>query len=164
MATDAGLGRPDEEKPGAAAPGAAMAPIESTTTNFSTGGSADPDPLAPKVVDTGKTRYSSRAKTMAATKAAAKTVKVKEKAAATPAKATTEETAAQQVQSAPLGLNGDTAKKKKKTRVKGEAKERIQQKPKEPAPPPVEPTPYRTPAADGGKAPAESTAPAAAPQ
>ena len=45
----------------------------------------------------------------------------------------TEEKAAQQVQSAPLGLNGDTAKKKKRTKVKGEPKERIQQKPKEPA-------------------------------
>ena len=158
MAADAGLGRGDSAGPGgAAAPGAAIAPTESSTTQFSA--SSDPDPLAPKPVTTGKVRYSARAKTEKATKAATKVVKTNEKAIATPVAATAEEKATQQTQAAPLGLNGDTAKKKKKVKVKGVAKERIQQKPKEPAAPPPEPAPYRNPQSDGGTAPAP-TAPA----
>ena len=158
MAVDAGLGRGDSAGPGgAAAPGAAIAPTESSTTQFSA--SSDPDPLAPKPVTTGKVRYSARAKTEKATKAAAKVVKTNEKAIATPVAATAEEKATQQTQAAPLGLNGDTAKKKKKEKVKGAPKERIQQKPKEPAPAPPEPAPYRNPQKDGGTAPAP-TAPA----
>jgi peptidyl-prolyl cis-trans isomerase SurA len=141
--TDKGLGLSAAEGPGgAAAPGAAMAPGESTTT-FTP--SSDPDPLTPKVVSTGKTRYSARAKTEAATKAANKTAKAQDKAIATPVAATSEEKQAQAAQAAPLGLNGDTAKKKKKEKVKGEPKERIQEKPKEPPKPAPEPTPYRTP-------------------
>jgi peptidyl-prolyl cis-trans isomerase SurA len=113
-------------------------------------------------VTTGKVRYSARAKTEKATKAAAKTVKTNDKVLATPVAATADEKATQQTQAAPLGLNGDTAKKKKKVKVKGVQKERIQQKPPEPAPPPPEPAPYRNPQQDGGTAPAP-TAPAPAP-
>jgi peptidyl-prolyl cis-trans isomerase SurA len=171
MAADAGLGKGESAGPdsagrdsagpgGAAAPGAAIAPTESSTTQFSA--SSDPDPLAPKPVTTGKVRYSARAKTEKATKAAAKTVKTNDKALATPVAATADEKATQQTQAAPLGLNGDTAKKKKKVKVKGVQKERIQQKPPEPAPPPPEPAPYRNPQQDGGTAPAP-TAPAPAP-
>lgn len=148
MATDSGLGRPDNDAagPGApAAPGAAIAPIGSATTNFSSNASPDDDPLAPKTVSTGKVRYSSRAKTIAATKAAAKDAKVKEKSSATPVGPSAEESAAQKTQAAPLGLNGDTVKKKKKKKDKGAPKERLQQKPKEPAAPAPEATPYRTP-------------------
>jgi peptidyl-prolyl cis-trans isomerase SurA len=166
-AMDAGLGRPDAEGPGgAAAPGAAMAPTESTTT-FSA--SSDPDPLAPKPVVTGKTRYSAKAKTIAATKAANVSVKAKEKAIATPTAATAEEKATEATQAAPLGLNGDTAKKKKKQKVKGAPKERMQQTPKEPAAPAPEATPYRTPKPDSttpagaAPAPAGGTTPAPAP-
>jgi hypothetical protein len=52
-----------------------------------------------------------------------------------------EEKAAQQMQSAPLGLSGDTAAKKKKKRVKGAAKERLQEQ----APAPPKPKPEATP-------------------
>jgi peptidyl-prolyl cis-trans isomerase SurA len=152
--TDKGLGLNASDGPGgAAAPGAAMAAGESTTTFTAT---SDPDPLTPKAPSTGKVRYSSRAKTEAATKAATKTAKQKDKELATPTAATSEEKIAQQAQSAPLGLNGDTAKKKK-TKVKGAPKERIQQKVPEPVVP-QEPTPYRAPAPA-----APASAPAAAP-
>ena len=167
-AMDKGLGRPDSEGPGGqAAPGAAMAPTESVTT-FSA--SSDPDPLTPKTVVTGKTRYSAKAKTEAETKAKAKSVKAQEKAAATPAAATADEKAAQATQAAPLGLNGDTVKKKKPEKVKGAPKERMQQQPKAPAPPPQEPTPYRTtpkpdtPAATDAAPAAGAPAPAPAPK
>ncbi len=163
--TDKGLGLSASEGPGAAAaPGAAMAPGESTTTITP---SSDPDPLTPKPVSTGKTRYAARAKTEAATKAANKTAKAQDKAKATPVAATTDEKEAQAAQSAPLGLNGDTAKKKKKEKVKGESKERIQEKPKEPAKPAPEPMPYRNPppatpgSAPAPAAPADTTTPAA---
>ena len=141
--TDKGLGLSAAEGPGgAAAPGASMAPGESTTTFTA---SSDPDPLTPKVASTGKVRYSSRAKTEAATKAANKTAKAQDKAKATPVAETSEEKLAEKTQAAPLGLNGDTAKKKKKEKSKDTPKERIQEKPKEPAAPAPEPTPYRTP-------------------
>ena len=52
-----------------------------------------------------------------------------------------EEKAAQQMQAAPLGLSGDTAAKKKKKRVKGAAKERLQEQ----APAPPKPKPEATP-------------------
>lgn len=123
----------------AIAPGAAMAPTESTTQVVS---GADADPLAPKPATTGKTRYSARAKTMAAEKATKKQTVVKEKAAFTPKAATTPELDDRKQQSNPLGLNGDTATKKKKKREKGQPKERLQNKSTEaPAPaPPPEPT------------------------
>jgi peptidyl-prolyl cis-trans isomerase SurA len=124
---------------GSTAPGAAMAPTESTTQLSA---SSDPDPLGPKAPVTGKTRFSSRQDTEAATKAAAKAAKVKEKAAATPIPMTADEKATQQTQAAPLGLNGDTAKKKKPAKVKGAPKERLQDKEKQapaegPAPEPT---------------------------
>lgn len=113
------------------APGASMASAaEMTSPN-------DVDPLAPKPVAHGKTRYSDRAPLEAKHKAAVKKAKAAQKVAATPAPLTAEEKAAQQTQNAALGLNGDTASKKKKKKVKGAPKERIQQAP--PAPPPVKP-------------------------
>jgi peptidyl-prolyl cis-trans isomerase SurA len=161
---DAGLGKPKDEAAepgGSAAPGAAIAPTEPAAQFSST---SDEDPLAPKAPVTGKTRYSSRAKTEKATKAAAQTAKAKEKATATPVAASTEEKATQQTQAAPLGLNGDTAKKKKKVKAKGAPKERIQQKPKEQAAPPPEPTPYRTPTKTTPGSDSTTPAPGAAPQ
>ena len=141
--TDKGLGLSASEGPGgAAAPGASMAPGEPTTTFTA---SSDPDPLTPKVASEGKTRYSSRAKTEAATKAANKTAKAQDKAKATPIAATSEEKLSEKTQAAPLGLNGDTAKKKKTEKTKDTPKERIQDKPKEPAAPAPEPMPYRPP-------------------
>jgi peptidyl-prolyl cis-trans isomerase SurA len=118
------------------APGAAIASIDQSTT------STDADPLAPKAVSNGKTRYSDRAPVdVKAKKVAAKTAKVQQKAAAAPAPLTADQKAAQQVQEAPLGLSGDTATKTKKNRVKGAPKERIQEAPPAPPAPKPEATP-----------------------
>lgn len=110
----------------AVAPGTAIAPTESTTQVL--GASTDADPLAPKPASTGKTRYSYRAKTIAAEKEAKKQATVKQKAAFTPAPVTAAEKADETARTTPLGLNGDTATKKKKTKEKGAPKERLQDK------------------------------------
>jgi peptidyl-prolyl cis-trans isomerase SurA len=127
-----------------AAPGTAIAPLDVSAAGASTSDTG-PNPLAAATAPQGKTRYSDRAKTEAATKKAAKIKKAKEKAAAAPAPETAEEKATQQTQAAPLGLNGDTAKKKKKAKVKGAPKERLQNKPPAPAPPPPVATPSKAP-------------------
>ncbi len=108
------------------APGSAIAPTGSGTTEISA--TSDPDPLGPKTVSTGKTRFSAKDKEFRAQKAATKQAKVREKIAATPAGPDVQETATRKTQAAPLGLNGDTATKKKPVRVKGAPKERLQDK------------------------------------
>ena len=108
------------------APGSAIAPIGNGGTEISA--TSDPDPLIPKIVSTGKTRFSAKDKEFRAEKAAAKQAKVREKIAATPAGPDVQETATRKTQAAPLGLNGDTATKKKPVRVKGAPKERLQDK------------------------------------
>ncbi len=146
----------------AVAPGAAIAPTESTTLVSAT---SDADPLAPKTVLTGKTRYSDRAKTDAADKAAKKAAQQKEKLAATPAAPSTDELATEKTQAAPLGLNGDTATKKKPKKQKGAPKERLQNKDTTPPPPP--PAPDATVNPSLGATPAgltPSAPPAPAPQ
>jgi peptidyl-prolyl cis-trans isomerase SurA len=129
-----------------AAPGTAIAPLEGTEVASSS--ATEVDPLAPKAAEQKKTRFSDRAKTEKATKAKAQSVKAKEKALATPAAAGADEKATQQAQAAPLGLNGDTAKKKKKVKVKGAPKERLQNKP--PAPPAAPPEEIPSKAPDRG--------------
>jgi peptidyl-prolyl cis-trans isomerase SurA len=116
------------------APGAAIASPDETAS-----ASSDADPLAPKEPARGKTRYSDRAPTEAKAKAAVKVAKAKQKIVAAPAPMTTEEKATQKLQNAPLGPGGDTGKKKKK--VKGTPKERIQEKPPAPPAPKPEATP-----------------------
>ena len=120
------------------APGTAIAPLESTSTVAAT--EADADPLGPKAAPAKKTRYSDRAPEIKLRKEKAKTAKVQEKAIATPAAPNSTEQATKQVQAAPLGLNGSTTKKKKK-RAKGEAKERLAPKPKDPNAPDAPPKP-----------------------
>jgi peptidyl-prolyl cis-trans isomerase SurA len=137
----------------AAAPGTAIAPLE--TDEIAT--ASDVDPMAPKPVVTGKTRFSSREKELKAAKKAKQVAKVKEKAIETPAPMTAEETSASKTQAAPLGLNGDTAKKKKKKKEKGAPKERLQQKEKAPPAPAPEAMPYRTPKPDAPATPAPSS-------
>jgi peptidyl-prolyl cis-trans isomerase SurA len=128
-----------------AAPGTAIAPLEGSTQTISSS-NTDPNPLEAHPVVEGKTRYSARAKTMAATKKAAKIKKTNEKMAATPVSATVEEKAAEQTQAAPLGLNGDTSKKKKKEpKDKNAPKERLQNKAPTPPPPPPDETPSKAP-------------------
>jgi peptidyl-prolyl cis-trans isomerase SurA len=128
---DQGSGGTPETLP---APGIAVASTALTSDTES-------DPLAAKPASTGKTRYSDRAPVESKIKAQAKAVKVQQKIAATPAPMTAEEKATQQAQRDALGLNGDTASKKKKKKVKGQPKERIQEK----APAPPAPKPDATP-------------------
>jgi len=147
---DQGPGAPDN---GAATPvGAMMTPADSSTNL-----AANAEPDVPPVTERRKTRYSDRAPTEAQTKAKAKAVKAQEKAISTPAGPSAEEKATEQAQSAPLGLNGDTASKKKPKKVKGAAKERIQEAP----PTPPAPKPDMTPIPP--KSVRENGEPAAAP-
>jgi peptidyl-prolyl cis-trans isomerase SurA len=148
------------ETPGASAtlpPGQAMAPLESTSNSLNQ--QPDADPLAPKAPPAKKTRYSDRAPEVKVRKEKAKEAKVTEKKIATPTPMSSTEATSKQVQAAPLGLNGDTATKKKHKRKKGEAKERLQPKPKDPnAPQPdatgTYPTPYHAPAKTPATTPA----------
>jgi peptidyl-prolyl cis-trans isomerase SurA len=132
----------------APAPGTAIAPVEGIAQESSTSDTG-PNPLAATTAVHGKTRYSDRAK-VDSEKKAVKVKKNKEKVAAAPTPMTAEEKAAQQTQAAPLGLNGDTAKKQKKKKVKGAPKERLQNKP--PAPPAEPPTETPSKAPDRGTA------------
>jgi peptidyl-prolyl cis-trans isomerase SurA len=117
---------------GMPAQGAVTATLDQTTAM-----AADDIPLTPEA-ELKKTRYSDRAPIEdKARRDAAKAAKAKQLASTT-APVPAEEQVKQQVQSAALGLGGDTAtKKKKQKKVKGEAKERLQEKP--PTPPVAKP-------------------------
>ena len=136
-----------------AAPGTAIAPLDSS----STGADVGPNPLD-ATAPVGKTRYSARAKEVAAAKQATKAKKTKEKQVAGPVAATPEEKVAEQTQAAPLGLNGDTSKPKKQPKDKNAPKERLQNKP--PTPPTRLPDETPSKAPDRGT-PAEGTLPPA---
>ncbi len=123
-----------------AAPGTAIAPVEADTQSSST---SDADPFAPKATVQKKTRFSDRAKTEKVVKEKTQARKAREKALATPVAASTDEKMAQQTQAAPLGLNGDTVKKKKNKKVKGAPKERLQNRPSAPAAPLPDETPAK---------------------
>jgi peptidyl-prolyl cis-trans isomerase SurA len=153
---EAGVGG-DTGEGAAAAPGAAMTMAPQNTTQIAT--ASDDNPLTPKAPVAAKTRYSARAKTEKADKEAARVTKTKEKAALTPAPMSTDEKATAQTQAAPLGLNGDTAKKKKKTKVAGAPKERLQDKEKQAPVAAPAPEPTVNPAL--GPAPGEPTPPPA---
>ena len=154
---EAGVGA-DTGEGAAPAPGAAMTTPQNTTQIAN---ASDDNPLNQKAPVAEKTRYSARAKTEKADKAAAKATKAKEKAAITPPPMSTDEKATASTQAAPLGLNGDTAKKKKKTKVPGAPKERLQDKEKQA---PVEaPAPEPTVNPALGAAPGAPTPPPAAP-
>jgi peptidyl-prolyl cis-trans isomerase SurA len=133
--SDVGEGAASAVGAGSAAAGTAVAEV-------------GPSPLDVQPVQTGKTRYSDRAKQVAAQKKVTKVKKANEKVAAGPVQATSEEKATEKAQAAPLGLNGDTSKKKKTkktTKDKNAPKERLQnQAPKPAAPPPTE-TPSKAP-------------------
>jgi peptidyl-prolyl cis-trans isomerase SurA len=128
-----------------AAPGTAIAPLEGSG-QVSSSSNTDPNPLEARPVAEGKTRYSARAKQVSAEKKTAKLKKVKEKATAGPVAASSDERAAEQTQAAPLGLNGDTSKKKKKQpKDKNAPKERLQNKAPTPPPPHPDETPSKAP-------------------
>jgi peptidyl-prolyl cis-trans isomerase SurA len=132
VGSDTGAGATPGSLP---APGALLGTNSTSNVNLT----ANADPLGPPAQERRKTRYSARVEAPAAK--GLKSAKAKEKAAAAPSAMTAEEKAAQRTQSAPLGLNGDTASKKKRVKVKGAPKERLQDK----APAPVAAKPDATP-------------------
>ena len=118
----------------AAAPGTSISPLETNNTvaaNLPVEDDAEAAPAKPRV----KTRYASREVEVKQKKETVKLKKVAEKIKATPTAASSEEKATAKAQADALGLNGSDAVKKKKKRKKGEAKDRLQTKPVEPAAP-----------------------------
>jgi peptidyl-prolyl cis-trans isomerase SurA len=117
---------------GGQAPGIAMAPTDSVTS-ITTGVGADPDAdvLATTSGPQKKTRFAAHESEADEAAAKAKLNKAEAKATTRPVAAAPIEDATEKHQATPLGLNGDTVKKKKAPkRKKGEAKERLQEKPK----------------------------------
>jgi peptidyl-prolyl cis-trans isomerase SurA len=98
--------------------------------------------LAVKTGPQHKTRFAERESQTELDDAKTKLAKAEAKATIRPVVATPTQSASEKVQSAPLGLNGDTTKKAKKAkRQKGDPKQRMQEqeKPVE-KPTPVAPT------------------------
>ena len=125
----------------ATAPGAVMA----SNGNAPESANLQDNALTPQAPVQKKTRFAATFKEAQAKKASTVTVKQQEKVIAKPVAMTTDEKAAAQTQAAPLGLAGDTTKKAKKPkRVKGQPKERLEDKPAadaaKPAPPPPDQT------------------------
>jgi peptidyl-prolyl cis-trans isomerase SurA len=113
------------------AAGVAMAPTESVTSiTTGTGVAANTDPLAQVPVADHKTRFTDRQHEDVAKVDERKVAKTEVKATARPVTATPEETADEKQQAGPMGINGDTAKKKKPEHTKDEPKQRMQEKPK----------------------------------
>jgi peptidyl-prolyl cis-trans isomerase SurA len=147
----------------AAAPGAVMA----SNGTMPTGSNLEDNPLTPAAPEHEKTRFAAAQKKVEAKKVTVATAKQTEKLAAKPTEATAEEKASTAAQAAPLGLAGDTKKKPAKPkRVKGQAKPRLEEKPKAVpvAPAPVDQTvnPALAPTAVS-PAPATATPPPAPP-
>jgi peptidyl-prolyl cis-trans isomerase SurA len=153
------------------AAGVAMAPTDVTTSiTTGTGPDADVEEVASNNAPQKKTRFASRESEADEAAAKAKLAKAEAKATTRPAPVTPVEDASRKVQSAPLGLNGDTTKKQKPPkRKKGEEKERLQEKPKPvDTPVTVAPTvnpslgaPATPPAATPSPTPASTPPPAA---
>lgn len=137
VGSDQGAGAAPSALSGTAAAPAAPA----ATTDQASVTPSDDDPFAPKAAPQGKRRYSDRAPYEAKAKAAVKAAKARQKVAAAPDPMTAEEKATQQTDRSALGLGQDTATKKKKAKVKGTPKERLQDK----APAPPAPKPDATP-------------------
>jgi peptidyl-prolyl cis-trans isomerase SurA len=146
------------------APGLAMSPTESTTT-ITTGTGADEDNTDPFATKTGphaKVRFADLEAQAQERTAKDKLTKAEAKAEMRPMPTTPTENADEKVRATPLGLNGDTVAKKKKVHKKGEVKERMQEKPKEPketpnaVAPTVNPnlaTPVPAPSSNNGSTP-----------
>jgi peptidyl-prolyl cis-trans isomerase SurA len=118
------------------APGVAMSPTESITT-ITTGTGADEDNADPFATRTGpqkKVRFADLEAQAQERTAKDKLTKAEAKAEMRPMPTTPTENVDEKVRAQPLGLNGDTVTKKKTSHkhVKGEVKERMQEKPKQP--------------------------------
>jgi peptidyl-prolyl cis-trans isomerase SurA len=145
------------------APGVAIAPTEVTTSiTTGTGADADNEEVATNNAPQKKTRFAAHESEADEAAAKAKLARAEAKATTRPVPVTPVEDASRKVQSAPLGLNGDTTKKPKPPkRKKGEEKERLQEKPK-PVDTPVVVAPTVNPnlGAPATTAPATTTPPA----
>ncbi len=104
------------------APGTQIAPTSSTNTVAAN----EPESAEQVAPPRKKTRFADHEPEVKVKKQTKATDKVLDKIAAKPTAAGTDEKQTKAVQSAALGLNGDTTKKKKK-RSKGEAKQRLQE-------------------------------------
>jgi peptidyl-prolyl cis-trans isomerase SurA len=144
------------------APGTAIAPTESVTT-ISTGvGNEDAEEAGADTGPRKKTRYAGHESETEINDAKSKLAKAEVKATARPIATTPTQTATEKVQAAPLGLNGDTAKKPKKPKhKKGEAKERMQAAPTKPVETPVAVAPTVNPALATGSGATTTTPPPA---
>jgi peptidyl-prolyl cis-trans isomerase SurA len=140
LAADAGT--PSTPVAGQAA-GVAMAPTDSITS-ISTGTGVDVDqndPLGPQQGPQKKTRFTSQETKAEVDRAKTQFAKAETKATIRPVAATRTESADEKVQGGPLGLKGDTVKKKKVKRQKGEPVQRLQEQQKPTyTPAPVAPT------------------------
>jgi hypothetical protein len=113
-----------------------MSPTDSVTT-ITTGTGADEDTTDPFATQTGphkKTRFADLEAAAQERTAKERLTKAEAKAEMRPMPTTPTENADEKLRAQPLGLNGDTVAKKKKVHkhVKGEVKERLQEKPKQP--------------------------------
>ncbi len=114
----------------AAAVAASGAPLGAATTVAAVPENPDINPLDPVAAPKTKTRFAARAEEHKQAKVVTVSAKEREKIAAKPEAASTDEKAAKQVQASPLGLNGDTAPKKK-VKPKKEKKVKGQKRPKQ---------------------------------
>jgi peptidyl-prolyl cis-trans isomerase SurA len=122
-----------------------MSPTQSTVTNITTGAANETETTNPldeqQEAPTHKTRFATRQTEQTAKVDEVKLNKAMLKATDHPIAATPQEASDEKAHAAPLGLNGDTVKKQPKPkRKKGDPKNRLQEKPKPIAPPPVDPT------------------------
>ena len=150
------------QAPSKTLPAAAGTKVEDAGGGDQTASADTPaNPLEAKEKPTEKTRFSARAKTVKQSKSAPGTKAADPLA---PAPADSAEVADRQTQSAPLGLAGDTSKKKKKKdNATAGDKTRFTDKKKTPAPP-VDMTPAPTVPGAPAPAPPASPAPATQPQ
>ncbi len=129
---------PEAAQDVATAPVAPAAPANTTLGSVSSDAPAEPvnladNPLNGPAAPKKKTRFAAAEVEVKQQKVQTAETKKFEKAVATPTPVTSEEKAAQQTQSAPLGLGGDTSKKPAKpVKPEGAPKERLQDKPEKP--------------------------------
>ena len=118
---------PAADASGAAAPGAVIASNGASAAAESA--NLQDNALTPQAPERKKTRFAATEQSVKEKKATTITAKQAEKALSKPIPMSTEEKAAAATQAAPLGVAGDTTKKPKKPkRVKGQPKERLQDK------------------------------------
>ncbi len=126
---------------GAVQPGATTSLARATTPTTPNNETAnlDANPLTPVAAPKVKTRFAAKAAEVKAKKATTISAKKQEKINAKPVDRTADETEAAKVQAAPLGLNGDTTKKKPKPKKdKNAPKERLEDKKPTPKAEPVQ--------------------------